>query len=134
MEGMEANQTVIRGAKQIGADGEMVVHNETFPFHGGAVNEIAPKHNGEQHPETEHTHVTARQSAQSRDHREGTGDQRRGIQQNRLNIYDFTRQWSGRTFADVKQIRHAETSEEPAFGENQTRHTNLAATGRAAWN
>ena len=134
VEGMEANQTVIRGAKQISTDGEMVVHNETPPLHGGAVDEITAKHNGEQHPETERAHVTARKSTQGRDDREGTGDQRPGIHQNRLDINHFAWQWTGRTFTDVKQIRHDEAREEPALGENETRHTNLAAARRTAGN
>src|SRR4029450_3628402 len=68
--GMKADQRVVRGAKEVGPDGEVVAVAEIGPLARRGAEEERAERNGDEPPETERTHVPGAELAYRRNDRE----------------------------------------------------------------
>jgi len=127
VERVQADERIVGGAEEIGADGEAVVIDEALPFATSFEEEDSAEEEGDEPPETENVEICFADSSNGGVNGEAAGEQTNRGEDGEME--DFARRGAGKALADVKDVGNDEDSEDGGLCGDETSHADMALIG-----
>jgi len=127
VERVQADEGIVGGAEEIGADGEAVVIDEALPFATSFEEKDSAEKQGDEPPETEEAEICFADGSNGGVNRETAGEQTNRGEDGEME--DFARRRAGKALADVKEVGDDENGEDGGLCGDETSHADMALIG-----
>ena len=117
MKCMQADQRIIGGAEEVGADGQTFVVDKVMPLASGEGQERWTQSQGQKPKQAKGAVLRAAQRGDRRMDRQAAGEQADRSKDGEFE--NFFRRGAGETFADIENISNNENGEDGRFRRNQ---------------
>jgi len=127
VERVQADEGIVGGAEEIGADGEAVVIDEALPFATSFEEEDSAEKESDEPPEAEKVEICFADGSNGGVNRETAREQTNRGEDREME--DFARRRAGKALADVKDVGDDEDGEDGGLCGDETRHADMALIG-----